>query len=76
MKKLVYPGYVFDEVDCRENDNPDDVDKVPRQASYLDIDSALMGIHCTRVGIEVEAQYPEDSNRNVDTVRTSHHIES
>ena len=56
MKKLVYPGYVFDEVDCRENDNPDDVDKVPRQASYLDIDSALMGIHCTRVGIEVEAK--------------------
>ena len=65
----------FDQVNCCENDDPDNINKVPVKTGDLYIDGALVGVHFTGKGVKVHADQPENTDCNVDTMGPGQHVE-
>src|SRR5580700_5798086 len=58
---------VLEEVDGREDDDPDDVDEVPVEAHHLDIDRLLLG-QPAREGVDQHPGEPDDADQHVEPV--------
>jgi len=66
---------VFNEIDSREDHDPDDVDKVPVESGGLDVDGVLVGIEFRGVRIDQPGDQPENPEGNVNPVRAGHQVE-
>ena len=66
---------VFNEVDRREDDDPDDVDEVPVEARDFDVEGAHVAAELTREAVEIHHDEPEYADGDVRTVRTGQDVE-
>src|SRR5207245_4520145 len=63
-----------DQIDDRENNDPDDVDKVPVQSCDLDVQAPGLS-HDPPPGQHEQREQPDDSERDVGAVESGQHEE-